>query len=91
MPRTARIYTIGNNQIVILPPEYRFEGNEIFVRRDPKTGDVILSRKPHSWDGLLELHKTVAGHDDFMGPADRNQQPQDRDPFRRLDDARHQR
>jgi len=43
---------------VRFPTEFRFEGSEVFVRRDPKTGDVILranlilSRKPDSWDGL---------------------------------------
>jgi antitoxin VapB len=45
----------------------------VFVRRDPKTGDVILSRKPDSWDGLLELHQSADVPDDFMGPSDRNQ------------------
>ncbi len=81
MSRTARIYTTGNSQIVILPAEYRFEGTEIFVRRDPKTGDVILSRKPHSWDGLLELHRSADVSDEFMGSTDRCERPHDRDPF----------
>lgn len=79
--RTAKIFTIGRSQAVRLPAEFRFEGSEVFVRRDPRTGDVILSRKPDSWDGLLKLHKTAAVPDDFMGPTDRNQPPQDRDPF----------
>ncbi len=79
--RTAKIFTTGRSQAVRLPAEFRFEGSEVFVRRDQKTGDVILSRKPDSWDGLLELHKTTAVPDDFMGPSDRSQPPQDRDPF----------
>jgi antitoxin VapB len=29
-----------------LPVEFRFDGKEVFVRRDDKTGDVILSAKP---------------------------------------------
>lgn len=53
--KTAKIITIGRRQAVRLPTEFRFEGSEVFVRRDPKTGDVILSRKPDSWDGLFEL------------------------------------
>jgi antitoxin VapB len=78
--RTAKLFTRGRSQAVRLPMEFRFEGSEVFIRRDPKTGDVILSRKPDSWDGLFELYgKGVPG--DFMGPADRNQPPQDRDPF----------
>ncbi len=38
--------------VVRLPAEFRFEGREVFVRRDPRTGVVVLSRKPDSWDGL---------------------------------------
>jgi hypothetical protein len=33
--------------------------NEVFIRRDPKTGDVILSRKPGTWDDFFDLLKTV--------------------------------
>ncbi|RFB92593.1 DNA-binding protein [Rhizobium leguminosarum bv. trifolii] len=68
-------------EAVRLPAEFRFEESEVFVRRDPKTGDVILSRKPESWDGLFELHGKDPIPDDFMGPADRRQPSCDRDPF----------
>jgi len=50
----------------------------VFVRRDSKTGDVILSRKPDSWDGLFELYGEGDVSSDFLERADRNQQPQDR-------------
>lgn len=78
--RTAKIFTTGRSQAVRLPAEFRFEGSEVFVRRDSKTGDVILSRKPDSWDGLIELYSKEP--DDFMSAADRNQSSQDRDPFK---------
>jgi antitoxin VapB len=61
--------------------EFRFEGSEVFVRRDPKTGDVILSRRPDSWDGLFDLYGKEDVPADFMGPDDRPQSPHDRDPF----------
>ena len=79
--RTAKIFRTGRSQAVRLPAEFRFEGTEVFVRRDPKTGDVILSRKPESWNGLFELYDQDQVPDDFMGPADRSQPSQDRDPF----------
>lgn len=79
--RTAKIFTTGRSQAVRLPAEFRFEGSEVFVRRDPRTGDVILSRKPDSWDGLLQLHQSADVPDDFLGPSDRSQPQQDRDPF----------
>jgi antitoxin VapB len=71
----------GRSQAVRLPAEFRFEGKEVFVRRDPKTGDVILSRKPDSWDGLFALFDTDPVPEDFMGSAERQQLPQERDPF----------
>ncbi len=38
-----------------LPVEFRFDGNEVFVRRDDKTGDVILSAKPQvTWDEFFK-------------------------------------
>jgi antitoxin VapB len=79
--RTAKIFTTGRSQAVRLPAEFRFEGKEVFVRRDPTTGDVILSRKPGSWNGLFELYGKEHVPDDFVGSGDRNQAPQDRDPF----------
>jgi antitoxin VapB len=30
---------------VRLPAEFRFEGDEVYIRRDPQTGDVILSAR----------------------------------------------
>jgi len=79
--RTAKLFTTGRSQAVRLPMEFRFEGSEVFVRRDPQTGDVILSRKPDTWDGLFELYGQGDAPADFMGPADRDPAPQDRDPF----------
>lgn len=35
----------GGSQAVRLPAEFRFEGKEVFVRRDDRTGDVVLSQK----------------------------------------------
>lgn len=79
--RTAKLFTTGRSQAVRLPAEYRFEGAEVFIRRDPKTGDVILSRRPDSWDGLFDLHGKGVVPDDFMDTNDRRAPEQDRDPF----------
>ena len=79
--RTAKLFTTGRSQAVRLPAEFRFEGSEVFVRRDPKTGDVILSRKPASWNGLFALYDRDDVPADFMGAGDRCNTRQDRDPF----------
>lgn len=79
--KTAKLFTTGRSQAVRLPAEFRFEGKEVFIRRDPKTDDVILSRRPESWDGLFALYGKGDVPNGFLGPADRKQMPQDRDPF----------
>jgi antitoxin VapB len=80
--KTAKLFTTGRSQAVRLPAEFRFAGSEVFIRRDPKTGDVILSRKPESWDGLFELYGEGDVPDDFLSPRERRQAAQDRDPFK---------
>lgn len=80
MPHTAKLFRNGRSQAVRLPADYRFQGSEVYIRRDPATGDVILSRRPESWDDFFELMKTIDVPEDFM--ADRgNVPPQKRDLF----------
>jgi antitoxin VapB len=68
------------SQAVRLPAAYRFNCTEVFIRKDPKTGDVILSRKPGTWDEFFDLLHTVEIPDDFM--ADRGDAlSQERDLF----------
>ncbi|MFY9562247.1 MAG: type II toxin-antitoxin system VapB family antitoxin [Terriglobales bacterium] len=44
----AKLFRNGRSQAVRLPREFRFEGSEVNIRRDPKSGDVILSRRYRS-------------------------------------------
>lgn len=73
MAKTAKLFQNGRSQAVRLPAEYRFEGSEVYIRRDPDTGDVILSRRPESWEDFFELMKTVDVPEDFL--ADRQDAP----------------
>ena len=81
MTDTAKLFTTGRSQAVRLPMEYRFEGSEVYIRRDQVPGDVVLSRRPESWDGLFAFDASTQVPIDFMTEADRNQGKQDRDPF----------
>jgi len=76
MTKTAKLFQNGGSQAVRLPSGYRFEGTEVFVRRDPLTGDVILSRRPESWEDFFEFMKDVTVPDDFL--TDRADQPPQR-------------
>ncbi len=73
MPRTAKLFHNGRSQAVRLPSEYRFQGSEVFIRRDPATGDVVLSRRPESWQDFFELADNIKVPEDFM--ADRDDRP----------------
>ena len=73
MQKTAKLFKNGRSQAVRLPSEYRFEGSEVYVRRDPTTGDVILSRRPDSWNDLFILMNTTEVPKDFL--ADRKDAP----------------
>jgi antitoxin VapB len=73
MPHTAKLFRNGRSQAVRLPAEYRFDGSEVYIRRDSATGDVILSRRPESWQDFFELMKTIDVPEDFM--ADRGDVP----------------
>jgi antitoxin VapB len=70
MARTAKLFRNGRSQAVRLPSEYRFEGSEVYVRRDPSTGDVILSRRPESWEDFFELMKNIEVPSDFLAKRD---------------------
>ncbi|WP_370870710.1 antitoxin [Polaromonas sp.] len=78
MHQTAKIFATGRSQAVRLPLEFRFDVAEVFIRRDPLTGDVVLSRKPTDWQGLLDA-VALNKDDDLL--IDRRQSRSRRDPF----------
>ncbi len=71
MARIAKLFRNGRSQAVRLPAEFRFEGKEVFVRQDPKTGDVILSRRPDCWQSFFALVKEAAVPEDFLSKRER--------------------
>ena len=71
MRRTAKLFQNGRSQAVRLPADLRFDGSEVFIRRDQTTGDVILSRRPESWETFFDLAKGAP--EDFM--SDRGDHP----------------
>src|SRR3989338_8386193 len=78
MHQTAKIFATGRSQAVRLPLEFRFDVAEVFIRRDPLTGDVVLSRKPTDWQGLLDA-VALNKDDDLL--VERRQTHTRRDPF----------
>ncbi|MGO9490705.1 MAG: antitoxin [Terracidiphilus sp.] len=52
-PEKARVFMTGRSQAVRIPAEFRFRTEEVFVRRDPQTGDLILSQAPSTWNEIF--------------------------------------
>lgn len=60
--KMAKLFKNGESQAVRLPKEFRFAGEEVFIKRMGSA--VVLLPKAKSWDTLLEsLDKFPA---DFM-------------------------
>lgn len=67
--KIAKLFQNGQSQAVRLPKEFRFEGDEVIIKRSGNT--VVLIPANHSWDALANsLNKFSA---DFMD--NRNQPP----------------
>ena len=81
MSQVAKLFANGRSQAVRLPAAFRFEGSEVFIRQDPATGDVILSRKPSDWEDLFRLIRDLEVPVDFLGQEERGHGSHDRDPF----------
>ena len=63
MAKVAKLFMNGGSQAVRLPAEFRFSGDEVYVRRDPLTGDVVLSSKLDSWVDFFALRDAVRAAD----------------------------
>src|SRR5260370_948786 len=66
--RKAKLFKNGASQAVRLPAEFRFEGDEVYIYRDERTLDVILSKQPGArvWGEFFEFMKTVDIPEDWM-------------------------
>jgi antitoxin VapB len=82
--KTAKLFLNGGSQAVRLPAEFRFEGAEdVYVRRDTVTGDLILSAAPASsaWPDFFALRDQAAVPQDFMAERPLNEPMRSLDPF----------
>ena len=75
MRHTAKLFMNGRSQAVRLPASCRFDCKEVYIRKDPKTGDVVISRKPGSWEDFFEIMNNIGVPEDFISERD-NESPQ---------------
>lgn len=81
--RTGKLFKNGASQAVRLPADFRFEGEEVFITRDERTGDVLLSKHPGAkvWDEFFEFMRSIDVPDDFMRERPMNRAPHERNLF----------
>ena len=49
---TAKLFNNGRSQAVRLPKNYRFEGDEVLIKRVGRA--VVMLPRSHAWDVLFE-------------------------------------
>jgi antitoxin VapB len=75
----AKVFMSGRSQAVRIPAQFRFANSEVYIRRDPNTGDVILSQAPANLADIFAALDEIGVPDDFLTPEDRAQGlPQER-------------
>src|SRR2546422_10807413 len=68
----AKVCTNGRRQAVRLPAAFRFDTKEVFIDRTPRTGDVILSRKPANWSEVFAALDRAGVPEDLLADRDRS-------------------
>jgi antitoxin VapB len=66
----AKLFRNGRSQAVRLPAEFRFEGTEVEVHRDPESGAVVLTPVRPSPSALLELRDSLLQEPGFREELD---------------------
>lgn len=81
--RTARVFTNGNSQAVRLPKAFRLGVRQVFIRKDPATGDLVLSTRPaHAgWEEFFALRAKTRLPAGFLAERPLNAPGAMRDPF----------
>jgi antitoxin VapB len=75
--KTAKLFQNGQSQAVRLPKQFRFEGDEVIIKRSGNA--VILLPANHSWDVLVNSLDKFS--DDFMKDRAQPEQQVREDPF----------
>jgi antitoxin VapB len=81
--RRAKLFENGANQCVLLPAEFRFEGDEVLISRDKLTRQVTLSPQldAHAWEEFLAMRRPELVPEDWMKDRPLNRISPDREPL----------
>ena len=74
----TRVFMSGRSQHVTIPRDFRFRSTTVSIRRDPNTGDVILSEIPNVDDVFAALDAAKIPQDFLFGDERDRRPPEDR-------------
>jgi antitoxin VapB len=74
--QTAKLFKNGRSQAVRLPKAFRFEGDEVYVKR--VAGGVVLLSKADPWASIVEAYELA----DPKHPIKRHKPPVQKRSFR---------
>ena len=74
MPATAKVFMTGRSQAVRLPKEFRFDTDEVRIRREGNA--VVLEPITDDWRWLDTIERPV--DDDFLDALSEDSEEQDR-------------
>ena len=69
----TKVFMSGRSQAVRIPVGFRLKTDEVYIRRDEQSGDLILSQTPGDWETIYAAVDAARFPDDFL--ADRRQKP----------------
>ncbi|HEV2711436.1 MAG TPA: AbrB/MazE/SpoVT family DNA-binding domain-containing protein [Edaphobacter sp.] len=86
--KVAKLFKNGASQAVRLPAEFRFDGDEVYIFRDEKTQDVILSKRPGArvWEEFFAFARGIDIPKGWMKDRPMNRISKDRKPLFREED-----
>jgi len=77
--KTAKLFMNGKSQAVRLPKEYRFNGDEVGIR---KVGEVVvLFPKDTAWDAYLRTEPVCEDFGDVILAARHDNKQNEREPL----------
>ena len=79
--QSAKIFMNGRSQALRLPAEFRFERDQVVIRRDAVTDDVILSSRNRKFEDWLKLRDRLIA----QAPAEFEDFDWSRDPAPPID------
>ncbi len=71
---TAKLFKTGNSQAVRLPKAFRVAGDEVWIRKNAVTGEIVLTPKPtrKSLEEFFSLLEAAPLQADFLTGRDKD-------------------